>query len=133
MENYCKVIHIEAKTMIKMVKNEILPALCSYTKELSSEILNKNKIGAAISSEYEMDNLKTLSDLTSKASKTLSDLIDTLEVAKKTYDLVEKADKYKKDVLENMNILRNIVDTMEFNMPRSYWPYPTYDDMLFSV
>ncbi|MBQ2671215.1 MAG: glutamine synthetase III [Clostridia bacterium] len=133
MENYCKVIHIEAKTMINMVKNEILPAVCSYTKELSSEILNKNKIGAAISSEYEMENLKTLSDLTSKASKTLSDLIDTLDIAKKTYDLVEKADKYKKDVLENMNILRNIVDTMEFNMPRSYWPYPTYDDILFSV
>ena len=119
--------------MINMVKNEILPAVCSYTKELSSEILNKNKIGAAISSEYEMENLKTLSDLTSKASKTLSDLIDTLDIAKKTYDLVEKADKYKKDVLENMNILRNIVDTMEFNMPRSYWPYPTYDDILFSV
>ena len=133
MENYCKVIRIEAKTMASMVKNEILPAVCSYTKELSSEILNKNKIGAGISCEYEMESLKTLSDLTLKASKKLKELIDLLDDVKKTYGLVEKADRYKKDVLETMNELRDIIDSMEVNMPKTCWPYPTYDDILFSV
>ena len=133
MENYCKVIHIEAKTMISMVRSEILPAVCSYTKELSREILNKNKISKKIPCDYEMENLKTLSELTSKANKALNNLMNILDIVRRTYDLVEKADKYKKDVLESMNQLRSIVDTMEINMPKSYWPYPTYDDILFSV
>ena len=41
LENYCKVINIEALTMLDMVKKDILPAVIAYSRELSDTILSK--------------------------------------------------------------------------------------------
>ena len=40
---------------------------------------------------------------------------------------------YREVVLETMNSARVIIDEMEVNTSREYWPYPTYADLLFSV
>ena len=42
--NYCKTIHIEALTMLDMVKKGIVPAVISFPKELSELILNKKSL-----------------------------------------------------------------------------------------
>lgn len=41
MEKYCKVIHIEANTLIDMVQHTILNAVSSYTSSLCDTILEK--------------------------------------------------------------------------------------------
>ena len=43
LENYCKVLSIEALTMIDMARKEIIPAVTSYIRQLSETAIAKNK------------------------------------------------------------------------------------------
>ena len=44
-ENYCKIINIEALTMIDMAKKDILPAVSKYSHELSDTVIAKAACG----------------------------------------------------------------------------------------
>lgn len=133
MENYCKILNIESKVMLKMVNNEILPVVTEYSKELSDSIVSKSQIDKKFVSDYELDLFKTISSLISSLHNAAHGLEEALEKIKLKPDLASKADLYKTEVLESMSKVREIVDTLEINIPRAKWPYPTYDDILFSV
>lgn len=51
LDNYCKVIRIEALTMREMVWKEILPAVSAYSKQLCDTALAKAQLGADASFE----------------------------------------------------------------------------------
>ena len=63
LENYFKQIHIEALTMIDMVKRDITPAVCAYIKDLSEAALAKKQLNLDLSCQLEESLLKDLSDL----------------------------------------------------------------------
>ncbi len=133
MENYCKVIHIEAKTLVNMVKSEILPAVTKYTSFLSQVLLSKKHLGAEFNANYEHETLKMLCDLSSALYENISSLVKCYENAKSITNMQKRAFEYKKRVLEAMADVRIVVDKIEPNIPKEYWPYPTYEDLLFSV
>ena len=64
-ENYCKVINIEALTMLDMVNKDILPAVSGFTHALSDAALSKKALCGDISCEYETELVKDLSSLLS--------------------------------------------------------------------
>ena len=133
MESYCNVLHIEAKTVIDMIKHEISPAVCSYIGELSKMINNKLNTGLDVTVEYESDLFKKLSALNLDLDKNMRDLFELIKNAENINNLKEKANLYKGDILDKMNHIREIINSIEDIMPKSFWPYPTYDDILFSV
>ena len=45
LDNYCKVIRIEAQTMQEMVWQDILPAASAYSKQLSDTAIVKAQLG----------------------------------------------------------------------------------------
>lgn len=53
LDNYSKVLHIEAQTMLDMVWKDILPAASAYTKELAETVAAKKAIGGGIDTSYE--------------------------------------------------------------------------------
>ena len=68
MENYCKTDMIEARTMVRMAKKDILPAIDSYMKELADVITAKQSVSPELACGHESKKLKKLS--------ALADLID---------------------------------------------------------
>ena len=133
LEEYAKTINIEALTMLEMAKQDILPAVSSYVKELTDTALAKKALSDAIPTSVEEDLVTTLSnDLVSFVEK-----IDTLsEVVVKGNDIEdaqEKANYYHDVVFAAMNELRAVSDEMETITSSDYWPYPTYDELLFGV
>lgn len=133
LENYCKQVHIEALTMVDMIKKDILPAACSYMKDLSKEALNKKQLNADISCELEETLLKKLSNLTSDLYKKTVELEDAVESEKEFKDVLEEAQYYRKTVFTEMQGTRIPADEIESLVGEKYWPYPTYGDLLFSV
>lgn len=131
LENYCKMVHIEAKTLASMVKNEILPATSKYTKTLCDTVITKQNLSCECFAEKE--TLKYLSELSGRLYKDLNTLIAVNDEANKTGDAVKRAHKFKEEVLLAMDEVRESVDKIEENIPKEYWPYPTYEDILFSV
>ena len=133
LENYSKVLMIEAQTMLSMVKRDILPAAVAYSSELAKSALNKKALSDTISTEYETE----LSTKLSKLCECLYNYILELEVAvlnTKDYTDAEECAKYFSDtVLTIMCLVRQAADELETLVAAKYWPYPIYSDILFSV
>lgn len=133
LDNYCKVINIEALTMIDMVRKDILPAVSSYVRDLSETVASKKQISASIDCSYEDELIKNISTLTAAAFSKVKDLeksvIDTKDIA----ESMDLANFYRDHVFADMNELRTYIDQLETMTSAKYWPYPSYGELLFSV
>ncbi len=133
LENYYKVLNIEALTMISMVKNDIMGAACEYQFSLAETINAKKATGVAISCETEEELLTKASDLTASLSEGLKRLEADVAAEDDLSDAYELAKYNREVVFEDMNGLRTVVDELETLVPSDIWPYPTYGEMLYSV
>ncbi len=131
LENYSKVINIEALTMLDMVKRNILPAVAGASKEYAESAAIKAGLG--IVNEADMRMAQALSE---KAAAILN-LSDHLSKAQKRASacamVSESAEMYRNEVLSEMRSLRLVVDETESMMDEAKWPYPSYGKLLFSV
>ena len=134
LENYSKVIAIEAQTMINMAKNDIFPAVSKFTGELAQTIINKKAVSSAINTTAEEKLLTEMSDLLNKFAVITDELDEKLTLAKNYKDNpLTLAEYYRDYVLSTMEKLRVVGDKMETDMSTEHWPYPSYGDMLYSV
>ena len=133
MENYVKVLHIEAMTMVEMAKRDILPAVSSYTKSLTDTVLAKKSLGSEINADYEYTSLKEISTLLSVAFEKSQALDETLAKADTITDFEEEAFYYRDSVVPAMEVLRKSIDQLETMTDSSVWPFPTYGKLLFGI
>ncbi len=131
LENYTKVIHIEALTLLEMINRDVIPAIATYSNCLCEAINNKNAIRVDASVEYEL-----LSRLTA-CNKELFSLSSALKMAvasaERSKDIMEKSKEYHDIILKLMSDIRKYADSAETVMPSNYWPYPSYGDLLFKI
>ncbi len=133
MENYCKVLHIEAATMLEMAKRDILPAVSAYSEELARTAKTKKSVLPGADCTYEEKSLEKLSALSGAMFVKTDALEDALAKAGGLEDVTEEAMYYKDSVIPAMAALRADADALETITAKKYWPYPSYGDLLFSV
>ena len=128
LENYTKLIAIEANTMIDMARTQIIPAGFRYGKSLADYAMKKKELG--VKSKAETDLLQRVSALTDEiASKT-----EALEnVLIDLYDNEHPSYYCRDAVIPAMNELRAAADQLEPLTAKEYQPFPTYSDLLYSV
>ena len=131
LDNYSKIINIEAQTMIEMANKEIIPACAKFTADLADGIAKKAALG--ISALAETDVAKKVSELTDRAYAATKVLEDVVVEAKLIENVVEAAHNYHDKVVVAMQELRAACDAAETIVSKEYWPFPTYSDLLFSV
>ena len=133
LENYCKTVVIEANTMVSMAKTEIAPAVAGYSADLAESALTKKNLDAGIACGYETSVVKKLSGLADEImekAEALAAAVDALDAAK---DTIEESVMIRDTVLSAMDELRAPCDEAETLTAKSYWPYPSYGDLLFGV
>lgn len=133
LEKYCQTINIEALTMLEMVKKDIIPAICNYSKDLTEGALAKKNLSSDIDVSLETSLVSKISSLSACLSKKTAELDKVLLDAKDIEDSEELAKFYHDTVLSQMNEVRAIADELETIVGKGYWPFPTYTDLLFSV
>ena len=129
-ENYCKVVNIEALTMLEMARREILPASTGYVSELVDVVYKKKEIG--IDASYEKEVASEMSALCASlngAVKALEEVLESVPESGKTAQSMY----YKDAVLPAMAKIRASADRLEILCPADRWPMPTYGDLLFGV
>ena len=131
LDNYCKVLHIEALTMLDMARQDILPAVSAFAKELCDTATAKNALG--VEAVYETETAAMVSKLTTAVLTEVRTLEKASDDAEELADVLTRACAYKDNVLSAMSALRESVDELETLTARKYWPYPNYGDLLFSV
>ena len=131
LENYSKVLNIEALTMIDMSRKNILPAGMKFAKTLVDSIVAKNAAGVDSSVE------KKLADKVSGLVASIDSATSVLEakvVGSKDVEGAEANAKYfRNEVFSSMQSLRAVADELETITPEEVWPFPTYGDLLFKV
>ncbi len=133
LESYCKIIHIEGKTMLDMARKEILPALSAYSQVLANTLLAKKAVSKKLNSAYEEETLQTLSTQTAEAYGYTQALEEALTKVREIEDVTKRSFYCKDQIIALMKKLRKVVDGLEDVVPASYWPMPTYGDLLFGV
>ena len=131
LDNYCKVLHIEALTMLDMARQDILPAVSAFAKELCDTATAKNALG--VEAVYETETAARVSKLMTAVLGEVCTLEKASDDAEELADVLTRACAYKDNVLSAMSALRESVDELETLTARKYWPYPNYGDLLFSV
>ena len=131
LENYCKVIHIEALTALQMLKNDILPAVSAYEKEVADILSAKEAYKA--SAKYEKAMLVKLSEQGDALFLAAEALEKSIAKAEKMTDYSEISFFCKDVLIPEMATARKVADDLETVVPTEKWPYPSYGDLLFSV
>ena len=133
MEEYTKVINIEALTMINMAKKEILPAVSRYSKELSDTCLSKCQLDAQMDVTYEKEMLTQINTLLKEAYQACSELEEKTNVLHSIQDFEKAAFFVRDTILPCMDALRKPCDVLETMTDDKVWPFPTYGKLLFGI
>ena len=131
LDNYSKILHIEASTMLEMARRDILPAALHYSGDLAAAAAEKQAL--SIGSEVERELANRLSTLCASLYQRIGALEAAVQDAANSGDAEACAMYYKDHVFTAMQELRAVADELEGLTAKRYWPYPTYGDMLFSV
>ena len=129
LEEYVKVIHIEAMASLDILKKQIVPACIGYSKELAETVALKKSIG--VDAPAEVSKVRELTEKTAE----LIGLQDTLEAAVDgcPADTTECAMYDHEAVIPAMEAARKVADELELLVAKKAWPFPTYADLLFYV
>ncbi len=121
LENYCKTVGIEARTVIKLARQDILPAVNAYIGDLCTE------------TRYGAEEKELLKKLCDSVADDLQMLESALARAAKQPDALTSAFRYHDEVLALMDRIRASADEAEKHMPSDRWPMPTYSELMFKV
>ena len=133
MENYVRIVHIEALTMLDMTQKEILPAIIRYVGDLSASLNEIKKASSALPCRHEtrlIERLGQLIDSIDEAADCLSAAVASLDGLD---DSTAQAFLIRDELLGKMDALRALCDEAETLTAASYWPFPTYGELLFGV
>jgi glutamine synthetase len=132
LENYSKIINIEALTMLDMAKQDIIPALSDYVAKLSANLTTKKSAVSGAPSLAEttlITELATLNDKLFTAVRKLEG--DLANIYKDDVRAASKAMAHT--IIPDMEDVRTVADEAEKLAASNYWPYPSYSDMLYRV
>ena len=134
LENYYKTINIESNTLAEMIQKQVIPSVYTYVEKLADTAAAKKSVVADISVASEaalISKLSTLADTMAKDLETLK--ADTAKALASSNDVLACSKAYQGTVLEDMEVLRKSADEAEALIPDELLPYPTYDELLFSI
>lgn len=131
MEEYTKIINIEALTMLDMAKKDILPSVSRFTKTLLETISSKKALG--IDASYEEGFVQKISSKLKEAYTALEDLDSKTKTFSEIEDFEKAAFYVRDEIIPAMDALREPCDVMETLTDASEWPFPTYGKLLYGI
>ena len=133
VDNYSKIINIEALTMIDMTRKDILPAITASIKELSDTASSVKSVSPDLELSYEVSTIIKLAKLqdciASKVDVLESEVLEVKEIC----NVFDQSCAYRDRIFIAMQNLRACVDQAETICATKYWPFPTYGELLFGV
>ena len=133
LENYCKVLNIEALTMEEMAKKDIYPAVNKYIRDLCATVRAKKDAcekAPCAAEEKLIGKLSSMNEAMSEKTEALEELLIDSKACKTPAAL---AAFFAEKVIPVMQEIRMVADNMELCTAKEYWPFPTYGELLFSV
>lgn len=124
LEKYTKNTVKEAKVMIEIAKQDIMPQVIKYINFLQGTINNIKNI------TFLKEELDEIIELFNQLNLKIKELKEQLNELNSIGSIEEKATYCSNKIKEKMPELREVVDSLEGLLPHEYWPMPTYFELL---
>jgi glutamine synthetase len=125
-EQYIKSIEVETKLVLNMAKTMVYPAAVEYLAQLSGTINALGGLGISL----EKTSAETISSLANGLMGAVANLGNAF--AKEDFASTEEHMTYCATTLRPlMDEVRSYADQLENELPDSFWPLPSYQEMLF--
>ncbi|MBR2264472.1 MAG: glutamine synthetase type III, partial [Firmicutes bacterium] len=109
------------------------PAITRFTADLAKQASEKKALFPDLACSYEKELILRLSTLTDCITEKTDDLEEAVIALQDADDVITESALICDTVLPKMSELRIPCDQAELLTAKSYWPFPTYGDILFSV
>ena len=133
MENYCKVIRIEANTLVDMVRHTLLDAASRSAAALCSAINTKKAALPGIPCRVEESRAMSISSLNDQLLDRTAELKTAVDTMSPSFTTEERMHYCRDTIFPAIEAVREVIDHLETLVGADLWPYPTYYDLLFSV
>ncbi len=133
LEQYSKVVRIEALTALDMLHKEIVPAVAAYIRDLADSAASKKAVSPALSTAFEERLISRLSKLAEQLCEYISELDTATHSPVNHTNALEDAEYCRDVILIKMAEARRVADELETLVGEKYWPYPTYGELLFKI
>ncbi|WP_072619564.1 glutamine synthetase III [Spirulina major] len=125
-EQYILSIEVEAKLVIDIAKTRIYPAALDYLSQLSTTMTNLTSLGITL----DKGSAEAIATLTNSMMAAVEELSTAL--AKHDIGSTEEHMQYCATTIRPlMDQVRECADSLEGLVADSFWPLPTYEEMLF--
>ena len=133
LDNYCKTVLIEARTMTDMADKQILPAIEGYLGDLVGTVNAKRQFDPDMKCSHESRIIKRLSELEDEIDRINLELQEVTCKGADYADVTEGSCYIRDHILPKMAELRKACDEAETLTSEDYWPIPNYGYLLFLV
>ncbi|MCQ2576315.1 MAG: glutamine synthetase III [Treponema sp.] len=131
LEKYCQVLNIEVETMLEMVNKNVIPAAFKYMNLLADTEFKMQRVFNLCDAGLSL--MRKLNDLVNDLSNKAEELSKLHSETKQIPDLLSKSKSYANTIIPAMEDVRSIADHIEPLLSEECKPFPSYEDLLFSV
>ena len=132
LEYYAKAVNIEAETCLMMAEREIFPACARFAGEMGRIVRDIRQAGVEPVAEAKL--LKDVAERNAKLFDAIANLRSAIQdTGSHTADAMDNAQYERYIIIPAMAKVREIADDLETLVGKDFWPFPTYDDLLFNV
>ncbi len=133
LENYVKVVDIEALSMLDMARHLIIPAGIAYSDKVARAAQRKCAVCPELEPRVERRLLVSINTEMDALQCGIDQLEAALQDANNAPDLLTRAQYTRDKVITAMNEVRRAGDALEMLIGKEDWPMPTYQDLLNGV
>ncbi|MGI6160952.1 MAG: glutamine synthetase III [Christensenellales bacterium] len=131
LDIYANQAGIEARTMLKIVREKILPAAMRHTSEIAYGLNQIREACPTADTTAHSYNIERCAALTSSL-KTAADHLEAAHNRLKSEPMgYGKATHVSTGIIPAMAAVRKYADELETIVPKDYWPLPSYAELLF--
>ena len=133
MENYIKVVDIEALSMLDMARHLIIPAAIAFSGKVATSVRSLLDVCPEVQPTVERRLLTSLHQQLEALQTGIDALEAALDEANHSADLLTRAQHTRDNVISAMAGIRAAGDALEVMVGKQDWPMPTYQDLLNGV
>ena len=133
LEKYAGILNIEVETMLEMINKDILPAAFKYMGDVGKSVQAVKNALPQAKCTAQINLLTKLEGLADALAEKADILAKTHLQAKQEGSEMEIAQAYANKVIPAMQEARAVADEIEPLLGEKYKPFPSYEDLLFSI
>lgn len=132
LENYQKIIQIEARVLGDLALNHIIPTAIKYQNNLITNVKGLQSIDGNLIPASQLKMIKEINDRINKIYDKVIELVDQRKSINEMDTVELKAINYCDKIIPFFNEIRYEADKLEQVIDDDLWPLPKYRELLFS-